>query len=43
LKNEKIKMICINDTEESIDFETASNQLVSAFEEKFPDKSDFEK
>ena len=43
LKNEKIKMICINDTEEKIDFESAAKQIVSAFEEKFPNKSAFEK
>ena len=43
LKNEKIKMICINDTEENIDFERAKTEIISAFEEKFPEKSSFEK
>ena len=43
LKNEKIKTICINDTEENINFEKAVNQIVLAYEEKFPNKSNFEK
>lgn len=43
LKDESVKLICINDTVENIDFEAASDSIALAFEEKFPNKSAFEK
>ena len=43
LNDNKNKIICINDTVENIDFYTASKQIASVFEEKFPNKSAFEK
>ena len=36
-------MICLNDDDENVDFETCSQRIADAFEKIFPDKSSFEK
>lgn len=41
--NQNYKMICINDTEHSFDFEKVRKDVVLAFERLFPEKSWFEK
>ncbi len=41
--NKKYKMICINDQNEEINFESAKTEINNAFEKIFPDKSSFEK
>ncbi len=43
IKNRKYKLICINDSDPSIDFEKAKLEMKRAFEMVFPDKSLFEK
>ena len=42
LKDLGIKMVCINDTPSSIDFVQTMEQIVTAYETKFPQKSSFE-
>ena len=42
-KNKKIKIICINDSVENVDYELKKKEIVSLFEKKFPSKSSFEK
>lgn len=37
------KVICLNDSEKLNDFEKVKNEINSAFESKFPNKSSFEK
>ena len=39
----KYKIICINDTDKTINFEDAKRKIISSFEAKFPNKSSFEK
>ena len=41
--NNKYKVICINDENNSYDYEESSVKVRRAFEEKFPEKSEFEK
>ena len=43
IKNQKTKTICINDTNDEIDFEKAKGEIISAFEKILPEKSSFEK
>ena len=39
----KNKVICLNDSKEDIDFEKLKKEIISVFEQKYPDKSKFEK
>lgn len=39
----KYKIACLNDSDESIDFESAKSDIVKIFEKKFPNKCSFEK
>ncbi len=41
--DENIKMLCINDTPHDVDFEKAKAEITKAYEEKLPEKSQFEK
>ena len=41
--SEKNKVICLNDSKENIEFEELKKELIKIFEEKFPEKSKFEK
>lgn len=43
IKSIKYKVICINDSNPNIDFENTKEKLIKLFEEKFPNKSKFEK
>ena len=43
IKDERVKMLCINDIGAELDFESAKTEIISALEEKFPEKSSFEK
>ena len=43
IKNQKYKMICINDTSNDFDFDKAKDEIISAFEKILPEKSGFEK
>ena len=36
-------ILCINDSSTNIDFEKAKKELITVLEQKFPDKSSFEK
>ena len=42
LRNQKGKVICLNDTEDETDFELHKNMLTAEFEKLFPEKSSFE-
>ncbi|WP_455543289.1 Stealth CR1 domain-containing protein [Intestinibacter sp.] len=42
IKNQKYKMICINDTIEYIDFDFVKREIENAFEKILPEKSHFE-
>lgn len=42
LKNPRIKVICINDANDKIDFEKAKQELLQGFEEILPEKSSYE-
>jgi hypothetical protein len=42
IKSGKKKLLCINDANEPVDFEKIKLDLISAFEEKFTEKSDYE-
>jgi len=42
IKNQKYKIICINDVIKELDFERSKNEINSAFEKVFPEKSQFE-
>lgn len=42
IKKQRYKMICINDSDEKIDFEEAKNEIILAFESIFHEKSSFE-
>lgn len=41
--NRKTKTICLNDTNDDIDFEKSKNEIIAAFEKILPEKSSFEK
>lgn len=43
IKNKNYQMICINDGDMNYDFEKAKIEIISAFDEMFPEKSTFEK
>lgn len=43
IKGNKYKVICINDSDENIDFEKCKNEINKAFEQKLYEKSSFEK
>ncbi len=43
IKDENIKMLCINDTPENINFDKVKEELIKVFDEKLPEKSNFEK
>ena len=43
LNDPSVKMVCINDNPDGIDFEHAMAQIVAAYEKKLPNKSSFEK
>lgn len=42
IKEKKVKMICINDSDPNIDFEKSKNDINASFEYIFPKKSSFE-
>lgn len=42
IKNRKFKMICINDADMNYDFERAKSDLITVFEEIYPEKSTYE-
>lgn len=42
IKENKHKVICINDTDMNYDFEKAKSEVIRAFEEKFPRKCSYE-
>jgi len=39
---QKGKVVCLNDSEDEIDFESHQRELLSAFEHLLPEKSSFE-
>ncbi len=43
IKKNKYKMICINDSDETIDFKNVQKELIEAFETILPEKSSYEK
>lgn len=43
IRNKSKKMICINDSNEKVDFERITNELSELFEKVLPEKSSFEK
>lgn len=43
ITNESYKIICINDTGKTVDFETLAKEVRDCFEQKFKEKSSFEK
>jgi len=43
IKKQKTKTICINDTNDEIDFEKSKEEIISAFEAILPEKCSFEK
>ena len=43
LKDPTVKMVCLNDTPDDVDFEQTMAQIVVIYEEKLPNKSIFEK
>jgi len=42
IKKQKYRVVCVNDEEENIDFESEKRKLKEAFEHIFPEKSSFE-
>ena len=42
IQNREHTMICLNDPEDAVDFETLSSRLRQAFDSILPDKSSFE-
>lgn len=42
LRKQKGKVICLNDSEDEVDFETHKRMILEAFEELLPEKSSFE-
>ena len=42
LKNQKGKVICLNDSEDETDFELHKNMIIAEFNKLFPEKSSFE-
>ena len=43
LKNKKYKVVCLNDSDENLDFNKVKDETIRCFEELFPNKSKFEK
>ena len=43
INKNKYKVICINDSDDSIDFENIKNKLINIFEKKFNNKSKYER
>ena len=43
IKNQKYHVVCLNDTDESCDFEKDKKALIEAFDKILPEKSSFEK
>lgn len=43
LKSNNSNIVCINDSNPNLNFENASKELIKIFDEKFPEKSSFEK
>ncbi len=43
IRSGKHKLICVNDTQDVTDFETAKKTITEAFEYRYPDKCSFEK
>ena len=43
LKDPAVKMVCVNDTPDEVNFEQAMAQIMAAYEKKLPNKSSFEK
>lgn len=43
LKNNKYKLICLNDSDSLKDFEKTKEEMKNLFEDLFPNKSSFEK
>ena len=43
IKKHKYNMICINDNDETVNFDTVKEELVSFFDDFLPEKSSFEK
>ena len=43
IRNQKRKMICLNDTDEEIDYEAVKSALSNALESIMPESSSFEK
>lgn len=43
LSDPKVKMVCVNDISYDVDFERAMEQIVAAYENKLPNKSEYEK
>ena len=41
--NGKCKMVCINDSDETIEFDKVKNEMIQMFEKILPEKSNFEK
>ena len=42
VKKSKYKVLCINDSSMSINFNETKEKLINCFQEKFPNKSKFE-
>lgn len=42
ITSQKHKMVCINDANEPVEFDKIKSEIVSAFQQIFPDKSSFE-
>ena len=43
LKNKKYNIVCINDSNEALEYEKIKNELVCVFDQMFPEKCKFEK
>lgn len=43
IKSKKSTVVCINDTNLNLNFDKVTKELIEVFEEKFPEKSSFEK
>ena len=43
IRNQKFRMVCLNDTRDDIDFDRAKQELIQAFDTILPEKSSFER
>ena len=43
MEDNKIQMICINDSDINLDYESVKEELIKEFEKLYPEKSSFEK